>query len=360
MQAGGCGSLLRNTVWAKLGLLCLAGWMINAAQAQPANDNFTNAQSISGTLGSVSGSNVGATVELNEPIFIIPDDNPYGVNIGATIWYVWRAPASGNVTFNTSGSSFDTVLAVYSGNSVGSLTMVGANDDITSGAGSIQSQLSFFATAGATYCIQVSGFNNIPSDPTKAATGTVVLTWTMQTPGFGAGQFRFTSTDYVVSQNESTSPLGPKPPMSATAGARVTVTRVGGAVGRVQVGYTVTDIPLQSLDVEGVWGQNALVTNYQSDGATVLSYTNITATNYETYVTQPNPYTGTGLPATTLEQCIVGFISDFVITATNSLTQITSRFLEWVLRPMRFPLVTITILITPTRIWWSTPMAPSP
>ena len=59
----GLGSLLRNAGWAKLGLLCLAGWMINVAQAQPANDYFANALVITNSAGTTNGSNVGATME---------------------------------------------------------------------------------------------------------------------------------------------------------------------------------------------------------------------------------------------------------------------------------------------------------
>src|ERR1039457_2439323 len=59
----GLGSRLWKAGWARLGLLCLAGWMINAAQAQPANDNFVNAFVITNSVGTTNGSNVGATTE---------------------------------------------------------------------------------------------------------------------------------------------------------------------------------------------------------------------------------------------------------------------------------------------------------
>jgi len=61
-------------------------------------------------------------------------------------------------TINTTGSNFDTVLAVYTGSSVSGLAMITCNDDIASG--NLQSQVTFTATAGTTYRIQVGGFSS--------------------------------------------------------------------------------------------------------------------------------------------------------------------------------------------------------
>lgn len=298
----------------KLGVLCLAGLVMATAQAQPANDNFVNAVPISGTAGTVSGINNLATVETGEPTFIVPNDNPYGVNIGATTWYVWTAPASGTVTFDTIGSSFDTVLAVYTGANVSSLTMIGANDD---GVVPPQSQFSFFATRGAIYYIQVSGYNSVPSDPSQAAQGTVTLNWTMQTPGFGAGTFRFTSTDYVVSQDESQTPDN-APLMGGTPGARVTVTRVGGNLGRVQVNYSVTNDVFSTVGFALTNQEQITITNYASDGVTVLSYTNISFNEVDNFTQSEEPVTFNGLPPTSLETACLGSVVFYTLTVTNA------------------------------------------
>jgi hypothetical protein len=125
----------------------------------PANDMFANAQAISGSSGTATGSNVGATKEPGEP-------NHAGNSGGASIWYRWTAAASGSATIDTLSSSFDTLLAVYTGSSVGSLTSVVSNDDCCGGR---QSQVTFTATAGTTYQIAVDGYN--------AATGSVTLHW---------------------------------------------------------------------------------------------------------------------------------------------------------------------------------------
>src|SRR5258706_4558277 len=100
--------------------------------AGPANDNFANAQAISGCSGSVAGTNLNATKESGEPSHS-PDNNQGG----ASVWYQWQAPVTSSVTITTAGSNFDTVLAVYTGPSVSSMTVAkqpdstdAKNDDI--------------------------------------------------------------------------------------------------------------------------------------------------------------------------------------------------------------------------------------
>lgn len=49
----------------------------------------------------------------------------------SSTWFSWTAPASGRVTFSTSGSSFDTAMSVYRGSAINALSEVGWNDDST-------------------------------------------------------------------------------------------------------------------------------------------------------------------------------------------------------------------------------------
>lgn len=128
-----------------------------------ANDNFANATSISGTSGSATGSNVGATKETGEP-------NHAGNAGGASVWYTWTAPKGGTYTVDTFGSSFDTLLAIYTGGSVSSLTQVAANDDAGTG---VTSSVSFVATAGTVYRIAVDGHDG--------QTGSLNLHWKLNT-----------------------------------------------------------------------------------------------------------------------------------------------------------------------------------
>src|SRR5258707_9549071 len=94
------------------------------AWAQPANDNFTNAQVLIGPAGSVTGASTNATHETGEPFNC-------GIPGGFSIWYSWTNATSGQATFNTEGSDFDTTLGVYTGTNVASLTTVGCNADVS-------------------------------------------------------------------------------------------------------------------------------------------------------------------------------------------------------------------------------------
>jgi hypothetical protein len=111
----------------------------------------------------VTGTNVRATKESGEP-------NHAGNIGGASVWYQWTAPASGSVTFDTIGSTFDTVLAAYTGSSVGALTSVASNHG---SAGNGASRIVFTATSGTTYRVAVDGFNG--------SVGGLTLNWLQPT-----------------------------------------------------------------------------------------------------------------------------------------------------------------------------------
>ena len=128
---------------------------------QPCLDMFGSAAAISGSNGSVFGSNVGATGEPGEPD-PTGDSTPFH-----SVWCAWSAPAAGQAVFDTAGSSFDTTLGIYTGGSVSALTLVAANDNIS--ASNLQSRVSFTATAGTTYFIDLDGANG--------ATGNYYLNW---------------------------------------------------------------------------------------------------------------------------------------------------------------------------------------
>jgi kumamolisin len=145
------------------------------------NDDFVDRQILSGGSGTVTGSNVGATKEPGEPF--------HGGNAGgASIWYSWTAPASGPATFDTFQSSFDTLLAVYTGNSVEGLNFVASNDDAN---GTLQSRVTFTATAGVTYQIAIDGYNG--------ATGNTLLHWLLSQQTYTISVFASPSAGGTVS-----------------------------------------------------------------------------------------------------------------------------------------------------------------
>ena len=239
-------------------LALLAGLLsqTRSASAQPANDNFASATALTGGWGSVSGDSSGATAEPGEP-------SHAGFPASASVWYQWTAPVSGQVSLDTLNSSFDTVVAVYTGTNVAYLTQVAANDDmfpanrtrfpIISGRVSYflpftgPSSLHFNATAGTTYYFAVDG--------AAGASGQFALSWAYH-PG---GVFRFATEDFDYSftggtglplyqcsewetfstENETT--IGTYYDYYVP-GVLVTVTRIGGAVGRVLVDYQTADV----------------------------------------------------------------------------------------------------------------------
>lgn len=121
------------------------------------NDAFAAARALSGTADSDTGSNTLASSEAGEPAHD-------GTAATRSLWWTWTAPASGVLALDTNGSSFDTMLAVYTGSALASLTLQASDDD--SGDGS-QSKLEFVVAAGTTYRIAVDGF--------EGATGSIVL-----------------------------------------------------------------------------------------------------------------------------------------------------------------------------------------
>ena len=125
----------------------------------PDNDDFADATAIAGESGIANGTNANATREEDEPW------HNDGYESGS-VWWRWTAPKDGEAIFDTQGSDFDTVMAVYTGESLDSLAQVDANDDAGENAG--WSRCSFVATEGATYHVAVAGYS---------ATGDIVLNW---------------------------------------------------------------------------------------------------------------------------------------------------------------------------------------
>ena len=87
-------------------------------------------------------------------------------NVSIAVW-LWTAPATGSVKFDTRGSSVDTLLAVLTGDA-DNPTEVAINDDI---GGTLQSAVRFTAQQDQAYYIGVYSYDELP--------GTFVLNWQM-------------------------------------------------------------------------------------------------------------------------------------------------------------------------------------
>ncbi len=125
------------------------------------SDTFATCVNLGGKSGVQSDNNANATKEPAEP-------DHAGNAGGKSLWYCWTATTNTPVTFDTLGSTFDTVLAVYTGAEVSSLTVVTNNDDIA-GATNRMSRVTFTPVAGTTYRIAVDGFGG--------GSGIAVLNW---------------------------------------------------------------------------------------------------------------------------------------------------------------------------------------
>ncbi|MBK5334063.1 MAG: S8 family serine peptidase, partial [Ilumatobacteraceae bacterium] len=117
-----------------------------SANAPPGNDQFGSAATLDLSLPtSIAGTNVDASTEPGEPA--------HGPSIGGTsVWWTFIAPGYGTVTLSTEGSTFDTMLAVYTGSTVSALTAVGSNDGPGNG-----SNLTIRVEGGRTYHVAVDG-----------------------------------------------------------------------------------------------------------------------------------------------------------------------------------------------------------
>jgi hypothetical protein len=87
-------------------------------------------------------------------------------------WYRWSPPEDGFATVGTcAGANFDTLLAVYTGSSLGGLRLVAQDDDACPFG---RSSVSFSARAESTYHVAVAGKG--------VASGSFVLGWDVQPP----------------------------------------------------------------------------------------------------------------------------------------------------------------------------------
>ena len=85
-------------------------------------DDFADALAITGSSATLSsGLQRRRNIKANEPLHA-------GEDGGVSVWWVWTAPAGGQCQIDTTGSNFDTLLAVYTGSSLPALTEVASND----------------------------------------------------------------------------------------------------------------------------------------------------------------------------------------------------------------------------------------
>ncbi|MFN8528688.1 MAG: hypothetical protein U0670_08770 [Anaerolineae bacterium] len=126
-----------------------------AVSAAPTNDNFANAITINPAAlpYTLTLDNTGATDEVNERLSLCSS------TVTGSLWWNFTPTVSGNYQIDTLGSAVpadDTVLDVFTGNSVSGLSYFWCNDDTNTGGRN--SKLIQPLTAGTTYRIRVAEF----------------------------------------------------------------------------------------------------------------------------------------------------------------------------------------------------------
>ncbi|HEX8551714.1 MAG TPA: S8 family serine peptidase [Abditibacteriaceae bacterium] len=208
------------------------------------HDNFAAAYAIGGSSGRVGLGNRGATRETGEP-------NHGGEGGITSVWYSWTPTASGSVTFTTAGSSFDTLLGIYTGTSVGATTQRAFNDDESATLST--SKATFTAVAGTNYRIAVDGYNG--------ATGDILLAWTQTVAG---------GSEATISepQTAETSSVRLSSASALVRGAQITL-QFTGALEAATAGdpsrYAVT-VNGQSVDVSSAAYADSRVTLWLDEG----------------------------------------------------------------------------------------------
>ena len=120
--------------------------LVRAPTGPSPSDRFEDRPVVEGLQGVLQGNNAQARTETGEPVL-------HGG--GRSVWFEWQALESGIVTVAARGSTFDTLLAVYTGTKVDGLDLVTKDDDR---GGFYTSSLKFNAVRGARYQIQLDGF----------------------------------------------------------------------------------------------------------------------------------------------------------------------------------------------------------
>jgi hypothetical protein len=155
--------------------------------AAPLNDNFVDAKPASIPYTDSIGDVGGATVQSGEPTVNAACDGKM-LDLGTnTVWYKYTPGGNTVITMDTLGSNYDTYIALWKGNAINALTLVGCDDDDQGG---FTSQLSATLTAGVTYYIQIAKYNgSTTSGTTEPACGsskqpTCVLSFNIRSQTF--------------------------------------------------------------------------------------------------------------------------------------------------------------------------------
>lgn len=122
----------------------------------PPNDNFAAATVLSALPVSVPGTTAGATREAGEPDHYTENQPDADWWLGDhSVWYQWTASSPALVTVDVCTASIDSIVAVYLGSTLGSLSGVVDNNNGNCGGG-WGAQVTFTPSPGVSYHIAVA------------------------------------------------------------------------------------------------------------------------------------------------------------------------------------------------------------
>jgi hypothetical protein len=124
--------------------------VFEALPTPPVNDNFASATPITAVPSRLSVANANANVEAGETTSCA------NTAVRRTVWYTYSTPTATVINLDTSATTYYTVLAVFTGSSVGAVTPIAAPscDNGTSDR-AFRAKLSFVAQPNVVYHIQV-------------------------------------------------------------------------------------------------------------------------------------------------------------------------------------------------------------
>jgi hypothetical protein len=143
-------------------------------------DDLRSALELTALAGTGRGSKTISTLEIDEPQHAEKNGDRSVLN-------AWRAPERGIATFSTIGSTFDTLLGIYTGSGFTNLMEVASDDDA---GGFHTSSVRFNAVSGELYQIAVAGFGDCRGD--------IVLSWNLETTTASVPQLINHPSDQVV------------------------------------------------------------------------------------------------------------------------------------------------------------------
>lgn len=126
----------------------------------PPNDNFADAMTFGPSGGGALADNLYATAEAGEPAHA-------GRPAGASLWWTFTPDLTATYQIQAAAVGFNPVLAVYTGDTLETLSAVASNDDYN---GSTNPTVVSSLTAGTTYRIALAGY-----DGDEQGTATLVI-----------------------------------------------------------------------------------------------------------------------------------------------------------------------------------------